>query len=393
MMKKTLISTLILGSFATTAHAQVTLYDYTEATSDFQDSFINGNLSLSNGREDDQTTYQGDLNIDYDQIFSSPDVNTRLQGDAIISVERGGSEGDESNNSYSGEVSYIRDKYFQPSSNAGFWFGSATLGVNSAFDNRDARSVFGIGYGRVKNVTPMVRAIRVIEALGERGFIINTPTVETYNKVANIIAVEDEYRSKYGSRDYQQNWVGEIIDILKGADSISQESGAAEVLRTFYVLDQERISTRRIGWVLRAGIGYAYQSFDSESDSGPTLEVGAEYHLPLGNSTQFSNELTAFTIIKDDDDSYTVRNAMSLTHEISDRVDWENSWTLDYTKDGQTEQDVTVNTLNTTFIYSINNALDYTLSVSTTNFSGDENIDNLNGTDTSVFMGFRYRLK
>jgi len=392
-MKKTLISTVILASVTSIANAQVSLHDYTEATSSYKDSYINGNLSLSNGREDDQTAYQGDLSIDYDQVFSSPSVNTRLQGDAIGSFERGGVAGDERNDSYSGEVSYTRDSYFQANSNAGFWFGSATLGANSAFDNRDARGVFGVGYGRVKNVTPMARAIRVVEALEERGFIVNAPTVETYNKVANIVAIEDEYRSKYGSRDYQQNWVGEIINILKDAGAISQESGAAEVLRTFYVLDQERISTRRIGWVLRAGIGYAYQSFDRESDSDPTLEVGAEYHYPLSNSTQFSNELTAFTILKNEDDSYTLRNVMSLTHEISDRIDWENSWTLDYINDGQTDQDVTVNTLSSTFIYSINNELDYTLSVSSADFSGDEDLNNLNGTDTSVFMGLRYRLK
>ena len=392
-MKKTLISTIILSSFTGLANAQISLHDYTEATSNFQDSFINGNLNISNSREDEQTTYQGELSADYDQVFSSPDVNTRIQGDALVSIERGGAADDESNNDYSGEVSYTRDKYFQPNSSGGFWFGSATLGVNSAFDNEDARVVFGLGYGRVKNVTPMIRAIRVIESLEERGFITKTPSIETYNKVANIIAVEDEYRSKYGSRDYQQNWVGEIINTLKNTDVISQEAGAAEVLRTFYVLDQERISTRRIGWQVRAGIGYAYQSFDDESGSDPTLEVGAEYHHPLSNSTQFSNELTAFTILKDDDDSYSLRNVMSLTYEISDRIDWENSWTLDYTDDGLTDQDVTVNTLSSTFIYSLNNKLDYTLSVSSANFSGDEDNGNLNGTDTSVFMGIRYRLK
>ena len=165
------------------------------------------------------------------------------------------------------------------------------------------------------------------------------------------------------------------------------------MLRTFYVLDQERISTRRIGWKVRAGIGYAYQSFDDESDSDPTLEIGAEYHHPLSNSTQFSNEFTANTILKDDDDSYSLRNVMTLTHEISDRIDWENDWTVDYIKDGLTEQDVTVSTLSSTFIYSINNELDYTLSLSSAHFSGDENINNLNGTDTSAFMGLRYRLK
>lgn len=392
-MNKTLLTTVIAGLIMPVANAQVSLSDYTEATSSYQDSYINGNLNVFDGRENEQTSYQGDLSFDYDQILSSPDVDTRLQVDALGAFERGGSAGDEAEETYSAQASYTRDKYFQPNSTGGFWYGGATIGANSAFDNNAASFVVGLGYGRVKNVTPMARAIRVVEALDERGFITRTPSVATYNEIANIVAIEDEYRSKYGARDYTQNWVEDVIAVLKKAGAISEQAGAAEVLRTYYVLDQERISTRKIGWKLRAGIGYAYQSFDGQNDSDPTLEVGAEYHYPLSNSTQFSNEMTANTILKDEDDSYTLRNVMSLTHEISDRIDWENDWTIDYIKDGLTEQDVTVNTLTSTFIYSLNNQLDYTVALSTSKFSGDENDDNFNGSDTSLFMGIRYRLK
>jgi len=392
-MKKTLLSTFILGSFASNAQAEISLNDYSEATSSYRDSYINGNLSVFDGRDNEQTSYQADLSFDYDQVLSSADVDSRFQFDAAGAFERGGSAGDQSEDNYTAQLRYTRDKYFEPNSTGGFWFGGATLGANSAFDNYDARFVFGLGYGRVKNVTPMARAIRVVEALQERGFITKQPSKAIYNKVARIVDREDEYRSKLGARDYQQNWVADVVDTLKEAGVVSADAGAAEVLRTFYVLDRERISTRRTGWKVRAGIGYAYQSFDSESDSDPVLEVGAEYHHPISNLTQFSNEFTATTILNNGDDSYSARNVMSLTHEISDRIDWENDWTVDYIDNGITGQDVTVNTFNSTFIYFLNNQLDYTLRFSVANFSGDENFDNQNGTDKSLFMGLRYRLK
>ena len=391
---KIILSTIAIASLASTSvNAQISLTDYDEATSSFQDSYINGNLSVFDGRGSEQTSYQADLTFDYDQILSSPDVNHRFQIDAAGAFERGSGAGDPSEENFIAEASYTRDKYFRPDSNAGFWFGGATIGANSAFDNFDARAVAGLGYGRVKNVTPMARAIRVVEALQDRGFIIKQPTVATYNKVAKIVAREDEYQSKYGSRDYQQNWVEDVINTLQSAGVVSVDAGAAEALRTFYVLDSERISTRRTGWSVRGGIGYAYQSFDSEDDSDPVLEIGAEYHHPIGNLIQFSNEFTATTILQDDDDSYSARNVMSLTYEIGDRVDWETDWTLDYIDNGITDTNVTVNTFNSTFIYFLNNSLDYTLRFTVANFSGDEDIDNPNGTDTSLFMGIRYRLK
>lgn len=392
-MNKLLLSTVITGLALPSAYAQVRLDDYTEASSSYQDSYINGNLSIFDGRENEQTSYQADLSLDYDQVLESPDVDTRLQADALGTVERGSAEGDQSEDTYSAQASYTRDNYFEPDSTGAFWFGSANLGANSAFNSNDARVIFGFGYGRVKNVTPMARAIRVVEALQDRGYILRTPSIETYNKMANIVAVEDEYRSRYGARDYTQDWVQDVLNVLEESGNISPDSGAAEVLRTFYVLDQERISTRRIGWKVRAGIGYAYRSFDSQNDSDPALEIGAEYHYPLSNATQFSNEMTANTILQDQDDSYTLRNVMTLTHEISDLIDWENDWTLDYIDDGLTNQDVTVNTVGSAFIFSLNNSLDYTIRLSVTDFDGDENVNNVNGTDTSLVMGVRYRLK
>ena len=121
--------------------------------------------------------------------------------------------------------------------------------------------------------------------------------------------------------------------------------------------------------------------------------MGAEYHYPLSNQTQFSNEALLTTILSSGDQSYAFRNVMTLTHEIDDRVDWENAWTLTHNVDGPSDTNNTVNTLSTAFIYELRNELDLTTTLAVSNYSGDETLANPNGTDTSLFFGIRYRLK
>jgi len=80
---------------------------------------------------------------------------------------------------------------------------------------------------------------------------------------------------------------------------------------------------------------------------------------------------------------------MTLTHEVDDRIDWENAWTLNYEKtDGGGHS--TTNTLSSTFLYELTNSLDYSIQAKVTNVDGTEKDD---GTDRSLNMGIRYRLK
>jgi hypothetical protein len=214
-----------------------------------------------------------------------------------------------------------------------------------------------------------------------------------YQRVANIIDREAEYQSRHGLAEYQEIWINDIASELQSAGIPAGSLEAADVIRIDDILTRERISTRRDGWKVRAGLGYVFRSFDGDSDSDPALELGAEYHYPISNRTQFSDEAVLTTIVGDDDDSYTLRNVLSLTHEIDDRIDWENAWTLTYDKNGPTNTDTTINTLSTALFYELRNQLDLTTTLAVSNYAGDETVANPNGTDTSLFVGLRYRLK
>ena len=85
---------------------------------------------------------------------------------------------------------------------------------------------------------------------------------------------------------------------------------------------------------------------------------------------------------------------MTYTYEMSDLVDWENSWNLNYAKSGDDAiEDITTNTISSTFRYYVANRLSLGTTLSFTNV--EDNIDN-NGNDdleTRVNFGLTYRLK
>jgi len=236
----------------------------------------------------------------------------------------------------------------------------------------------------------MAKAIRLVEALNYRGSIHGKPSKAVYNQIANIIAREAEYASKHGRKDYQKYWIGDIESALRGSGVLGGNLNAAGILEARDVLVDERISTRKLGWKVRAGLNYVGHDFSGIKNK-PGLELGAEYHLPLSNRTQFSDEATLKTTFDNSaSDAYNFVNKMTLTHEVDSRIDWENAWSLQYDKlDGGKHS--TINTLSSTFLYELTNSLDYSIEARVTNTDATGTAKD--GTDRSLNMGIRYRLK
>lgn len=373
--------------------AEVTLYDYTEATSAYEDAYISGQFSASDGNQG-QAGYNADLSLDFDRVYSSPNrnVSTKLQAEG--SVNKGTTKGDGSTSSYLVNGSLTSDTYFRPGSKGAFWYGSVDAGVKKDAEDPFTKLGVGLGYGRVVNVTPMAKAIRVVEALREQGALKADLPKATYQQIANIIARESEYKSKYGAASYEQQWITDIEKVIMSSGLIQGNLSAGAVIKTNDVLQNEFISTRKHGWLVRAGIGAVLSNYDGTDGGDPSLDLGAEYHRPLNNRTQLSNVASLSTIYGDDDAAYQVNNALTLTHELTDKIDWENAWLLDYSKSGDSAvDDVTTNALSSTFRYYLDNQLDLTLTAKAS--KTDDNIaDNGNDdVDTSLNMGVSYRLR
>ncbi len=382
-----------LVTFGSATAQGVAVTDYENATSAYEEAYVNGQYNLSKNRGDTQSAYDLNLGLQYDRVFSSPDRDLRIQGQAEGSVSRAGTSGAQRSDNYTYGGGVTADNYFRPGSSAAFWYGGLNLQGTSAFDSRQLSGTIGLGYGRVRNVTPMAKAIRIVDELVARQRMTRAPALATYQRVANVVDRESEFRSKYGARDYEQYWVQEMADALKAGGTMAPDFGAADVLKMYQIVTRERISVRKVGWKVRAGVGYIFRSFDGKTGSDPALELGGEYYYPINNRTQFNNEAVLNTVLNDNDKSYTLRNVMSLTYEIDDRIDWENSWTHNYDRNGPTRTNAYVNTVSTAFIYSLTNSLDATASLSVSKFGGDQTIANPRGTDRALFLGVRYRLK
>ncbi|MGB1008571.1 MAG: hypothetical protein ACPGVP_02550, partial [Thiolinea sp.] len=343
-MKKNYLATVVCGALLgpSLVQAEVTLYDYQEASSAYEDAYVSGDLNVTKNRGDDQAAYNLNLGVDFDRTLSSADRDLNVRGDLNGSVSRAGTSGADSESSYTAGLSATYDKYFVPGSNGAFWFGSASLRANDAFDDLETTASAGVGYGRVTNVTPMAKTIRVMDELVHRGILNAKPAKSVYQQVAGIVAKESEYASRHGS-DYELKWLGDIETAIKSGGGVAN-LGAAGVLKIRDVLVDENISLRRYGWKVRAGLGYVGTNFDGLTDK-PLLTAGAEYHQPLSNQTQLSNEATFNAIVNDGDNGYNFNNQLSLTHEVDDRIDWENTWNLNYAKNTASGDDVTTNSI------------------------------------------------
>jgi len=384
MKKINLLSTAIAVSFASLAvspaFAEPSLLNYTEATSSYEDAYVTGSFNVGSGNQD-RSDYRLDLSLDYEKVFSSPNRNTKLDFTGSGLRSRNSTKGDKTISDYLIFGSATVDNYFQPNSKGAFWYGKGEVGAKKGQVKPFTKATVGVGYGRVVNVTPMARAIRVVQALRKNGALGSDVSNSTYQSIANIISREAEYRSKHGAKDYQQYWVADIEKVLKNGGAL----GAKGTIKAYDVLTHERISTRKYGWLVRAGIGAVLSDYDGETGK-PAVEVGAEYHLPLSNQTQFSNEAIFTTTLKDNSNSYVVNNNMSLTHELTDVIDWENKWSLNYSKSDHAKS-TTSNKLTSSFNYELTNQLNFNITASLSKTDGKPDIDK------RLTTGITYRLK
>lgn len=386
----TAVSAAVGLLLSSVTHAeQITMFDYEEATSAYQDAYLNAQFDLQSGNQD-QTSFSADVSANYDQVFSSADRNTRINFVGDTSMSRGSADGDSTKKNYQALASLTNDMYFNPTRNNAFWYSKAEIGAQTDMEDPFTKLTVGLGYGRVVNATPMAKTIRVIEELQERGLLKGSVSRATYQNVAQIIAREPEYRSRYGSADYAEYWVEDI------GKALGTTLGPRGAIKSYDVLVNERISTRKYGWLVRAGVGAVLTNYDG-SDTKPALEVGAEYHYPINNQLQFSNEAILTAVLDDGDNGFNASNSMSLTYELRDNIDWENTWLLNYASSDDSE-DLMTNTLKSTFRYYVSNVISLTLTAGLA--KTDDNIDYIpnvtdrnDDVDKTLQLGLTYRLK
>jgi len=391
-MKKQILALSVAAIFSgiSVAQAEVTLFDYQEATSNYEEAYINGSFNASKDRDDAQTQYNFTVDTTYDRTISTPNRDLNFGGDIKGTVSRSGAEDADSVDSYTASASVTADNYFQPNSNGAFWYGEANVENRDDYDNIASEATVGLGYGRTVNATPMAKVIRLMDELASRGLLNSRPSKAAHQELAKIVDRENEYYARY--RNMQDNeaelrWIGDMEKVLRESGALKKGNASGIALTMRQVMLEDGFLTRRIGWKVRGGVGYVFSTpYDNDgSDSNPKLDLGAEYHMPLSKYTQFSNEAKFTTVLDDGDDNYIFNNTMAYGYEIDDYLTWRNTWELGY----EDSTEITRNRLTSGVLYELNNTLDLGADVTVVNDSGSAN----DGTDTSFNTSLRYRLR
>jgi hypothetical protein len=385
--------------------AAIEITDYVDPNSFYDEAYLTGRFSLNSGNQD-RTSYDGSASGYYDVTQSTLPFSWNIRGEGNLNFSQSGIKKstsdddklDDTEKYYDFSVASYANKYLTPQTNELFAYGSLDLGYRrqQGLDDDDdpyLKLGGGVGFGRVFNATPLADALRIVEALTEYGIVIRQPSDQTYLAMANIIARESEFKSQYGLVDYKQFWFTELENVLQRAGVLRNNTlGAAGVIKMHEVLLQERISIRKHGWMVRGGIGYVASNYDG-SDSAPSIDAAFEYALPIGHRFQFL-ELAKYSTILNDELVHQFSNTMSATYEVSDRIDWENSWDLNMTFPNDDDaKDRVTNQLRSIFHYYLSNRISADFSVTFTHVEDDIDDNNNDDVETSIFMGITYRLR
>ncbi|EIJ43873.1 hypothetical protein BegalDRAFT_3047 [Beggiatoa alba B18LD] len=390
-IKMTTVALLVSSSVA----SAIELTDYVTPDSFYQQSYLSGSFNLNSGNQD-QTSYNGSFSGSYDMTYSTLPFVWDVAVDGRTDFERGGESDASTDKSYDFFASTTADKYFNDNSLL-FGFGSADLGYRRLLgadeaDDPYAKLGVGVGYGRIYNATPLAKAIRVVEDLVKYQVLSKEPSTKGYMELASVIDRESEFISKYSLKEYKKYWVEAMEDILRRDGVLKTESlGALGVIRIQEILFDERVNKREHGWVVRGGVGYIASNYDG-SDSDPSLDVIFEYGLPIGLQWQLI-ERAEYSTILGGDVGHRFRNILSLTYEITDAIDWENEWELDYLKPTDTPPDnIISNTLASTLRYYLTNRLSADLTLELRDIEDDIDGNGNDDTEKSVLFGITYRL-
>jgi hypothetical protein len=372
------------------------MVDYKLTDTFFDEAYVNGQFSLTSPANDqNDTSYNGNINGYYKLRNMTLDDAQDFRVDANYNISKSSDKNVDSEDSYNVLATGHVDKYLLNVNPDFLVYGSGSLGFRKLL-GQDADDPFvavgaGVGYGRIYDATPYAKAIRVLQDLQRRGIVKNA-NKEVALKLADVISKESEYRSKYSAREYRKYWFDDMSKLLLEAGATEKVLDAFGIIRIEEILVQETIFPRYHGWIVRAGVGKILSNYNND-DEDPTLDIEFEYGLPIGLQSQFYEHAKYSTLLSGDTGHKFV-NTMQYSYEISDLIDWESRWILDYyapTDDNL--EDVITNTISTTFSYYIANRLSFDTTLSFYNVN--DGIDN-NGNDdweTKFFTGVRYRLK
>ncbi|MGE0087743.1 MAG: hypothetical protein AB7S75_25305 [Desulfococcaceae bacterium] len=398
-MKKGLLGVILsLCMLLPVSALALDLRDYVEPDIFFHDAELQALFNLKDGNQD-QTSYNGSGSIWYDMEYSTLPFKWEAYAEGRGDFSRGGNDEDDSVENWNFDAwteakKYLReDRYREFFAFGRFDFSYRDL-EGAEDDDPYAKVTAGAGYGRIFTATPLMEAVRIVEDLTKYGIIKGAVSDETYMKLAAVIHKENEYKSKYGLREYEKYWYEDMEKVFKEAGQLTDGNlKAFGVIRIQDILQDEKVIRREHGWEAKAGLGWLFSDYQG-NEHDPVVSASFKYARPYGFKWQFVEEFTYSTVLVDwefGDANHEFNNRMDLDYEISNKIDWTNMWEIAYTVvEDSEEDDILRNALETGFRFYLTNTIDL---LTTLRFDhrdqGDNEDDDI---VTTFYMGVAYTI-
>ncbi|CAA6821770.1 MAG: Unknown protein [uncultured Sulfurovum sp.] len=394
-MNKIKLSLLTAGLLVVVQNLNaIEMTDYQVIEGTYENAYVGGQLQVNDGNQD-QTSYNASGVVSYENIYTTAPFVWNLQVDGIADISKGPNDGDSSQSNYDTQLNTDINKYLN-NDDTTFIYGSTSMEYaksSNASSGDDAVNIgVGAGYGRMYIATPLAKALRIIADLREHKLITKNVSDEALMSLAKVIHVENEYISKHGNREYKQYWYTDMEKSLQASGVLGKEGlGAFGTVRIEDVLEVQRPNERLHGWLVKGGIGQDLSNFTG-LDKETTADAMFDYALPIGYQSQFRNTaILRKSLDAKTTTDYTFDNTLSYTYEVANNIDWENSWLLGFTKGDNNIEDVTTNSLSSTFRYYLANNLDLTSTLRLSKTDGG--INETKDWGTAFTTGITYRLK
>lgn len=342
----------------------IELTDYLDPNYEYQDAELGLQFNMSDGNQD-QVSYNGIGSLKYEMEYSTLPLKWDVNLNADTDFSRGGDENDSSRKNLYIDGDTTVKKYLGDYTGP-FVYGGLIVGVRDLEGSEDddpyVKFSAGLGYGRITNATPLMEAIRCIEDLTRYGLIAGEVKDEIYLKLADIIAKESEYKSRYSKREYEKYWYEDMEIVLKEAGILRNETlGALGIIRIQDILTDEQVLKRKHGWEAGVQLDYLISDYSGEDDD-PGMGIYYEYAKPYGLQWQLIDRVGYSTILVDGkfgDAAHKISNALELNYEMTDKIDWENIWKLDITWESESNSDDTyLNMVDTGLRFYLSNTID-----------------------------------
>ena len=398
MLRKLYGCLLITGFFLTPNMAiAITLWDYTIPESYFREAYLTSAFNLSDGNQD-QASYNGFMMGWYDTRYTSIPFEWAFRGDARIDLERGENKENRSDHGYEIFGATYCDKYLGDSKflsfadlDAGF---RREIGAGSS-DEPYVKVGAGVGYGRLYNATVLAKAIRIVDDLILYGVISEKLSDYGYLELARIIDLEEEFQSGYSVTEYKKFWYEAMEDVFRNEGVLREDNnlGAMGIVRIEDILEQERFGFRAHGWKIKAGVSYVASNYEDGKDEDPAAFASFELGIPYSYLLQFNEKLT-YTSVLGHDAVHRITNVMSVTYEISNRIDWQNTWTFNADMPTRSEKkDRIENKFTSTFYYYLVNRIWAQTTLTLSHIDDGIRDNNTDELETRIFLGLTYRLR